>query len=408
MKKILITVILTAMILAACTSENDVAEKAEHKETPAAEIQISPTPSAVLMQTPTKIEDQSSFQIGSEFRTDFSKRSVSFDEIRTGGPPKDGIPSIENPKHVSIQEADEWIDSVEPVIALEIQNQARAYPIQILMWHEIVNDFLGGEAVAITFCPLCNTAIVFDREIDGRVYDFGTTGRLRYSNLIMYDRQTETWWQQGTGEAIIGELLGTQLDILPGALISWADFKASHPDGDVLSRETGFNRSYGTNPYSGYDDVGRPPFLYDGPELPDVLPPVERVFTVDEDGIAVAYPYRILEVEQVINDTVGVEEIVVMWNDGTASALDNSEIALGRDVGAANAFYREIDGKVLTFTLENREIVDLQTGTTWNILGLGIKGEMMGKQLRAVGGINHFWFSWAAFRPDTQIYGVDY
>jgi len=224
----------------------------------------------------------------------------------------------------------------------------------------------------------------------------------------MYDRQTETWWQQGTGEAIIGELLGTQLDMLPGALISWADFKASYPDGDVLSRETGFNRSYGINPYSGYDDIGCPPFLYDGPESPDVLPPVERVFTVDEDGIAVAYPYRILEVEQVINDTVGAGEIVVMWNDGTASALDNSEIALGRDVGAANAFYREIDGKVLTFALENGEIVDQQTRTTWNILGLGIKGEMIGKQLSAVGGINHFWFSWAAFRPDTLIYGVDY
>ena len=138
----------------------------------------------------------------SEFETDFSKHTVPYSEILSGGPPKDGIPAIDSPKHVSVSEADEWLEPVEPVVLVRVGDVARAYPIQILMWHEIVNDSLGGKPLMVSFCPLCNTAIAFEREFDGQIFDFGTTGRLRYSNLIMYDRQTETWWQQATGKEI--------------------------------------------------------------------------------------------------------------------------------------------------------------------------------------------------------------
>jgi len=217
------------------------------------------------------------------------------------------------------------------VILLQIGNDARAYPIQILIWHEIVNDIVDRVPVMVTFCPLCNTAIAFERTLDGRLLDFGTTGRLHFSNLIMYDRQTESWWQQATGDAIAGEFTGRQLKFLPALIISWADFKAAHPEGKVLSRETSYVRDYGHNPYIDYDDVNQPPFLYNGPRTPGALAPMARVFTIDLGGEAVAYPYDLLAKVYVVNDIVGGTSVVVLWVPGTVSPLDTGTVASGRD-----------------------------------------------------------------------------
>jgi hypothetical protein len=293
---------------------------------------------------------------------------------------------------------------MEPVILIQVGEDARAYPIQILMWHEIANDTVGGEPLVVTFCPLCNTAIAFKRTANGQVFDFGTTGRLRYSNLIMYDRQTETWWQQATGEAIVGELTGTQLEFHPAAIISWEDFKTSFPDGRVLSRETGFPHDYGRNPYVGYDDVNNPPFLYRGPSTPGQLPPVARVLTIDLNGEAVAYPYETLAEIGVVNDMVGGEAVLVIWQAGTVSPLDGPATGSGRDVGTAAAFLRQLDGQTLTFSFIDEKIFDDQTNSEWNILGQAVAGGLKGKQLTPVIAINHFWFSWAAFKPETRIY----
>jgi hypothetical protein len=339
-----------------------------------------------------------------EFNTDFSKHTIPYSEVLSGGPPKDGIPAIDDPRYVGVDEADAWLAEVEPVVLVRVDDHARAYPLQILTWHEIVNDTLGGTPLTVTFCPLCNTAIAFERTLENQVLDFGTTGRLRFSNLIMYDRQTETWWQQATGEAIAGELTGARLTLYPAAIISWEDFKSSHPDGDVLSRDTGFVKPYGQNPYGGYDNVDRSPFLYRGPDTPDVLPAMARVLTVDLGDEAVAYPYEVLMQVGVVNDIVDETEIVVLWQVGTASALDSSEIAQGRDVGAAGAYARSLDGRTLTFSLEGEQIVDDQTGSRWNVLGQAIEGELAGKSLAPVVSINHFWFSWAAFKPETRIF----
>jgi len=339
-----------------------------------------------------------------EFSTDFSKHTAPYSDILSGGPPKDGIPAIDDPQFVSVAEADAWLKPVEPVILVQIGDDARTYPMQILIWHEIVNDTLGGVPIAVTFCPLCNTAIAFERTVDGRVLDFGTTGRLRYSNLIMYDRPTESWWQQANGEAIAGELTGKRLAFRPASIIAWADFKSAFPNGKVLSRDTGHERPYGRNPYIGYDDVNNPPFLYRGPETPGALPPVARVLTIDRNGEAVAYPYDVLREERVVNDAVGGAAVVVMWAAGTASALDSSTVAGGRDVGTANAFARDLDGQTLTFSFDGQRIVDNETGSEWNVLGQAIGGKLAGKALTPVVAINHFWFSWAAFRPETRIY----
>jgi len=290
------------------------------------------------------------------------------------------------------------------VIRLQIADDARAYPLQILVWHEIVNDVVGGVPVLVTFCPLCNTAIAFERTVNQVVFDFGTTGRLRYSNLIMYDRQTETWWQQANGEAIAGELTGTRLEFLPASIISWDDFRAAHPDGTVLSKDTGYSRSYGQNPYVGYDDVNNSPFLYLGPETPTDLKPMTRVLAIELSDDVVAFPYPDLEALRVVNETIGGEDVVVFWELGTASALDASGVAFGRDVGSANAFSRLVDGRSLTFAFDRSNFTDDETGSRWNILGEATEGPLVGRRLDPIVAINHFWFSWVAFQPETRVY----
>ena len=339
-----------------------------------------------------------------EFDTDFERHTVPFDEILSGGPPKDGIPAIDEPTFVSVNEAGEWLEPQEPVALLQVGDDARAYPLQILMWHEIVNDSVGGTPVAVTFCPLCNTAVAFDRSFEGQVLDFGTTGRLRYSNLIMYDRQTETWWQQASGEAIAGEFAGRQLTFLPASIVSWADFEAAHSEGKVLSRDTGFQRRYGDNPYLGYDDVNRAPFLYDGPQPPDQLLPMARVLTIDLGDEAVAYPYDVLQEIHVANDVVSDTGVAVFWAPGTASALDQGSVAAGRDVGTVIAYSRELQEDTLTFHFQDDRIVDEQTGSEWDVLGRAVAGPLAGAQLEPVVSVNHFWFSWAAFKPDTRVF----
>jgi len=339
-----------------------------------------------------------------QFSTDFSRHVVPYSDILSGGPPKDGIPAVDDPKFISVAEANEFLGELEPVVFFRIGDDARAYPLQVLTWHEIVNDVVDGTPVTLTFCPLCNTAIAFAREFDGQVLDFGTTGRLRFSNLIMYDRQTETWWQQATGEGIAGEYTGEQLTFLPASIIGWEEFRENFPDGQVLSRETGFRRDYGRNPYAGYDNINNSPFLFRGPETPGVLPAMARVLTVEISEEAVAYPYEVLQAQSAINDTIGGSEVVIFWQPGTASALDAGAIAQGEDVGAGVSFSRVVDGQVLTFSFDGERIVDDQTGSEWDVFGQAVSGELAGTQLEPVVSVNHFWFSWAAFKPDTRVF----
>jgi len=169
----------------------------------------------------------------SEWKTNFKKHSVPLNEIISGGPPKDGIPAIDTPRFETVAEGDRWLKPREPVALFVQKGDARAYPLQILIWHEIVNDVVGGSPATVTFCPLCNTTITFDRRLKGRVLDFGTTGKLRLSDLVMYDRQTESWWQQATGEAIVGDLTGKRLTFLPSQVVSWETFKQAYPQGKV-------------------------------------------------------------------------------------------------------------------------------------------------------------------------------
>ncbi len=257
--------------------------------------------------------------------TDFSNTSVDLDEIMSGGPPRDGIPPIDDPKFVPVGEIDDLADD-EPVIGVVIGGEAKAYPLRILIWHEIVNDHVGGIPVTVTFCPLCNAAVVFDRRLGGRVLDFGTTGMLRKSDLVMYDRQTESWWQQFMGMAIVGELTGEVLDMLPSRLESWSSFRARAPEGLVLVPNKPGMRAYGNNPYAGYDSLARP-FLYSG-EMPEGVPPLSRVVSLEDRGQA--WSLDLLRREREIELAGGV---VIRWEPGQTSALDTRAIAKGADVG---------------------------------------------------------------------------
>ena len=280
------------------------------------------------------------------WETDFSRRAVPLAEILSGGPPKDGIPAIDRPRFAPARRV-EFLAPREPVIELVIDGRARAYPLQILVWHEIVNDTVAGVPAAVTFCPLCNTAIVFDRRVDGRTLDFGTTGKLRHSDLVMYDRQTESWWQQFGGKGIVGRYAGELLEVVPARIVAWSEFRRAHPEDLVLTRETGYDRDYGRNPYEGYDDVDSSPIFPTRNDDDERLPPKERVVFVEREGESVAVPHSTLAKRRRVEIDVGGHRLVVRFRKGVASALDDPEIAAGRDVGAAEVLE---DGRPVAFS----------------------------------------------------------
>ncbi|MBC7285627.1 DUF3179 domain-containing protein [Hoeflea sp.] len=265
--------------------------------------------------------------------TDFSSVEIPASEILSGGPPRDGIPSIDTPQFVRLKNGkpSEWASRLrdkEPVISIEISGDARAYPLRILMWHEIVNDEVGVMPIAVTYCPLCNASIVFDRRMRGQVLDFGTTGLLRHSDLVMYDRQTESWWQQFTGSAFAGTLQGHKLKMVPSRLESFAAFRQRHPSGLVLVPEDPNSRQYGVNPYGGYDSAAAPGFLT-GEVNTYPLAAMDRVVVFELDGAPAGVALDYLRSVK----RVAVNDVVLEWEPGQASALDTRNIADGKDVG---------------------------------------------------------------------------
>ena len=325
------------------------------------------------------------------------------DQIRSGGPPPDGIPAIDEPVLAPTGDIDFLADS-EAVLALEINGDARAYPLQIMTWHELVNDTVGGVPVTISYCPLCNSSVAYDRNAAGRVLDFGTSGMLYQSSMVMYDRQTQSLWTHFDGLAVIGELIGTQLDFWPMAIVSWAAWRDTHPDGTVLTTETGYHRSYGRNPYVGYETSERlltPAFQ--STDIDERLPAKERVVGIRSAGGAVAVRHAHLTESGVVEvDLAGVP--LVVWNlPGASSAIDAPELANGIDVGSSGVFERTLDGRLLSFTRGGDGFRDSETGSTWNLFGEATSGELAGSRLQAREFVDTFWFAWGTFEPDSSI-----
>jgi Protein of unknown function (DUF3179) len=262
------------------------------------------------------------------WKTDFSRTAVDFSEILRGGPPRDGIPPIDRP---SFKPAGKMRDLSprEPMIVFPLDANARAYPLRVMMWHEIVNDTVGGIPVAVTYCPLCNAALVFDRRVGGRELDFGTTGLLRNSDLIMWDRQTQSWWQQFTGEAIVGAYTGTALKLLPSRVLPFSELRARWPDAPVLVPNDPSLRAYGYNPYFEYEDRAGPYDLLFPGDLPRGLPAMARVVVAR----AVQGPRAVALSLLSEHKRIDIDGVVFAWRAGQATALGAAKIADGRDVG---------------------------------------------------------------------------
>jgi hypothetical protein len=321
--------------------------------------------------------------------------------------PPDAITPIDDPRFVSQEQASAWLVGREPVVALEISGEARAYPVQILTKHEIVNDQVAGTPVTITYCPLCNSAVAFDRRVEGRVLDFGTSGKLYRSALVMYDRQTESLWTHFEGLSIQGPLTGTRLEVVPVQMLSFAEWRRTFPQGSVLSRDTGLPVTYGDNAYEFYDRQEGPYQSFFRQPINGRLPAMARVVGVSIGGRDIAYAYRDLSTEEgasVVNDTLGPQAIVVFWRAGTASALDTPVIAEGRDVGAAGVFFPDVGDRRLTFSVRDGRIVDEDTGSEWSLAGAAVSGTLEGARLRPLHHLDAFWFAWQAYFPDTLVY----
>ena len=285
--------------------------------------------------------------------TDGYKHSVPLEEIIGGGPAKDGIPSIDHPKFVAPHDADSWIKDDEPGIAVSLDGVNRFYPYQILVWHEIVNDTIVRKRILVTYCPLCMTGYVFDPKVGGEVVEFGTSGKLWNSNLVMYDRKTDSLWSQLLGEAIGGEMTGVKLSLVASDQMEYGTWKKAYPNGEVLSRDTGATRFYGRNPYGSY-------FSVQDFSLSMVKVKDERisndtlVFGVVVNDSAKAYPIDLVKKRESIEDTFR----------GTTFTL-----SYDKTLDVVRVFKKLPDGKT-----------------------------------ERVNPFSSFWFAWAVTHPGTDLY----
>ncbi len=392
-----------ALVAAACSATVDDSGRDETAQPPSSTTASTPTTvtgeaaGSALPTGPSALDDPDS--------DEFADPLVPLSEIISGGPPPDGIPPVDDPVFLSVADNLEILDPAEPVVALEINGDARAYPIRAMIWHEIVNDTVGGVPVSVTYCPLCNSAVTYRREISGVETTFGTSGRLYASALVMYDRATESLWTHFDGKAIVGVLTGAQLEAIGSPLMAWGDFTAAYPEGQILDwNETGFRRDYGRNPYEGYDDDTTQPFLFRG-SLDDRGLAKQRVVGIALDDQAVAYDLESISVGEAsaTNILVADRDLVIFWKAGQASALDEGILQDGRDVGSVGVFSSVVDGESLTFASLGDQFVDDETGSVWIISGEAISGSLQGSRLERVEHLDTFWFSWSTYQPDTTL-----
>lgn len=328
---------------------------------------------------------------------------VALDDIQaiTG---VDAIPPIDEPRFESVAASGEWLSPESPLLVVTVGGDSRGYPVAILTWHEVVNDEIAGEPVLVTYCPLCNSGLVFGRTVAGEVLTFGTSGHLFRSNLVMYDRQHRNFWLQFTGRAVAGERwAGTELERIPSQLLGFGEFAALAPGAAVLSRDTGFDRPYGTNPYRGYDDREGRPFLYDGP-VDDRLPQMERVVGVGTDQ-PIAVTLDLLRTEKVVEVNADGGPVVLLWAPGQVSALEADEVDGGREVGQTAAF-RPVgpSGERLTLRPAGPGVFfDTETRSHWNLHGEALAGPLVGHRLERAVHDDTFWFTWFAFHTDTRL-----
>ncbi len=349
---------------------------------------LFPMPDNTSNSTPLESHTDLKSQETTIMETNGIKHIIPLDKIKGGGPPKDGIPSIDNPQFTDVSNANFMSDS-DTVIGLHINGESKAYPLFILVWHEIVNDTIGGTPVSVTYCPLCYTNQVFERIINGEEVEFGTSGKLYNSNLLMYDRLTDSYWSQALGTAVTGELTGYDLTLVPFDVITWNDWKTIYPDTLVLTTDTGHIRSYATDPYGNY--YTEPNIIFPVDHRDDRMHPKEIIIGFNQDNIYKAYKQNDIESSVVINDFIGDAPLLLV-----SLFSQNSR-----------AFDRNVDGEILDFQYVDGKIIDVQTNSEWNYSGLSVSGIYDGRQLDRIPIEPGFWFEWVAFHPNTLVYNGD-
>ncbi|MFQ5762164.1 MAG: DUF3179 domain-containing protein, partial [Candidatus Bathyarchaeia archaeon] len=383
---------------------------------------LTPTPTPTPVEAPTAGKVIDPFDLGAVLMaeegdvvglrgetlmiTSDIRHLVPLSKIMSGGPPPDGIPSIDNPRYISADEANEWLSDEEFVLGVVYNGIARVYPHQILVWHEIVNDEFNGEPLLITYCPLCFTGIAFKPFIGGEAVEFGTSGKLYNSDLVMYDRKTRSYWSQITGQAIQGELAGLALEKVPLDTIRWGDWKKLHPGTEVLSRETGYLRSYGSDPYGGYYTGGGTFFPVDSDD--DRLPPKTIVYGIFIDGVSKAYPEEeVARAGGIVNDIVGGTSLLIVQDPDQAAKPASGTGTIPVSNRVIRVFDRSVDGTVLEFEIKEGKLVDKQSGSEWSFDGKAVAGPYAGKELTRIPSSPEFWFARSSFYENTEIFSAE-
>lgn len=346
--------------------------------------------------------------VNQQWNTDLGSSIIPLNELMALLP-RDRIKPIDEPTFYNVEVGATVFSEKEPVIAIEYMGSAKAYPLSILLAHEIVNDEISGLKIAATFCPLCYSALVFNRTFtykgETQELTFGTSGMLRNSDLVMWDRQTESWWQQFTGEGLVGFYSGALLEIVNSELIPFGKFRELYPEGQVLAPPQDYAYDYGTNPYVDYDEnQEEQPFLYKN--TPDSrLPATERVVGIYGDNGVKAYPWTSIQKEKVINDVFENENVVLFYSEGMVSVVDEAVISESRDIGSVSVFSPVVGKKTLEFEPNiNGTFKDIKTESVWDNLGKCIEGKYKGKELEPIIHGQHFAFAWFEFYPNTELF----
>ncbi|MEX2487515.1 MAG: DUF3179 domain-containing protein [Nitriliruptoraceae bacterium] len=326
---------------------------------------------------------------------------VPRERIVSGGTAADAIPSVDHPRFQRATDVD-WLDDTEAVLVVGHRGHARAYPARILLWHEIVNDSVAGDPVAVTYCPICNTATAYRRTVNGATTTFGTSGALYEGALVMYDRHTESLWTHLDGRAVVGEHIGTELAPLSVRTVPFATFRAEHPDGDVLTTDTGYRRDYGRNPYRRFHVDGAPATFTSSDSDPR-LGAMTWVIGLSDDGEHVAIPAAMLEERGLVEVAVGGRDAVVWHRPGMALPVGGRTVTDGADVGATPAFFVDRLPEEARLVRTEDGLTDLVTGSVWNDAGRPISGPLARHSLEPLATVRTRWFAWSGHFPDTRV-----
>jgi hypothetical protein len=336
--------------------------------------------------------------------TNTTKKSIELDELLVVGTVEKTL-SIDFPEFLDFSKADKAYLPNEPVLVVEIKGETKAYPLSILIYHQVINDEIKYIPFCVTFCTTTNSVLVYNRRYSHNdkeyMLKFGSSGMYRKGNMVLFDRNTETWWQQLTGEAIVGEMHGKTLERYPSVILPYKEYKTNYPNGIVLNPKTGFKHKYGETSLPNYENKIRPLYITDSVDLR--INPMEKIVVTSFNENAKVYPLSKVLNEAVINDNQNDSAIVIFYKKGMLSVLDKEKLSEANDNGIVTVFSRKLNEQTLEFYQENGRFYDKQTNSEWNISGWCVEGELKNQQLKKVPYFTPFSFVWFGFNPKSIV-----